>query len=104
MFAVIATGGKQYKVSAKDKVKVEKLAAEEGKEVVFDQVLLTGEEDGSKLEIGTPTLKGVQVKAKVLAQGRAKKVVIEKFHSKVRYHKTYGHRQPFTEVEILSIA
>lgn len=99
-FAVIKTGGKQYKVSEKDKLKVEKLNTEEGKNVDFDQVLLVA--DGDKVEIGTPTLKK-RVTAKVLSQGRAKKVRVVKYKPKVRYHKVYGHRQPFTEVQIEKI-
>jgi len=99
-FAVIKTGGKQYQVSEKDKLKVEKLIAEEGKSIEFDQVLLVA--DGAKVEVGTPTLKNL-VTAKVLSQGRAKKVKVVKYKPKVRYHKTQGHRQLFTEVEIQKI-
>ncbi len=112
MLAVIKTGGKQYKVKAKDKIKVEKLVGstsakatadkEEGSEVVFDKVLLRG--DDKSVEVGTPYIKGAKVKAKVLKQGRAKKVEVVHFKSKTRQHKKYGHRQPYTELEILSIS
>lgn len=101
MLAVIKTGGKQYKVKVKDKLKVEKLDAEEGKEIEFDQVL--GKGDDKNFEVGTPTIKGAKVKAKVLRQGRARKVEVVKFKSKTRQHSKYGHRQHFTEVEILAI-
>jgi len=99
-FAVIKTGGKQYQVSEKDKLKIEKLAVAEGKSVEFDQVLLLA--DGDKVEVGTPTLKK-KVTAKVLSQGRAKKVNVVKYKAKIRYHKKQGHRQLFTEVEIQKI-
>ncbi|MFH1536898.1 MAG: 50S ribosomal protein L21 [Patescibacteria group bacterium] len=97
MIAVIKTGGKQYKVQAKDKLKVEKLTTEEGKEHVFDQVLLLGD------KVGTPLVSGAKVKAKVLKQGRARKVEVVKYKNKTRYKKTIGHRQPYTEVEILEV-
>ena len=99
-FAVIKTGGKQYKVAEKDKLKIEKLNIDEGQKVEFDQVLLVA--DGDKVEVGAPTLKN-KVTAKVLAQGKAKKVRVVKYKRKTRYHKVYGHRQPFTEVEIQKI-
>ena len=99
--AVIKTGGKQYVVSEKQKVKIEKLEAETGKNVDFDQVLLVV--DGDKVEVGKPIL-GKKVTAKVLAQGRADKVRVLKYKAKVRYDKVYGHRQPFTEVEIEKIS
>lgn len=101
MFAVIKTGGKQYLVSPADKIKVEKLDKEAGKEISFDQVLLV--EKGKSLKIGTPLVKGVKVKAKVLKQDKAKKVIVFKYRPKKRYQKKKGHRQPFTEVEILKI-
>ena len=97
MIAVIKTGGKQYKVQAKDKLKVEKLLTEEGKEHVFDQVLLLGD------KVGTPLVSGAKVKAKILKQGRARKVEVVKYKNKTRYKRKAGHRQPFTEVEILHV-
>jgi len=102
MFAVIKTGGKQYLVSPGDKIKVEKLEADEGKEITFDQVLLV--EKGKSVEIGNPLVKGVKVKAKVLKQDKAKKIIVFKYKAKKRYQKKMGHRQPFTEVEILGIS
>lgn len=101
MLAVIKTGGKQYKVSPKDKIKIEKLAAEEGAEVVFDNVLLV--EDEKDLTIGEPEVKGATVTAKVLKQAKADKVMTFKYKSKKRYKLKKGHRQLYTEVEILSI-
>jgi len=100
-FAVIKTGGKQYKVAEKDKLKIEKLKVEEGKNYTFDEVLMVA--DGDKVDVGTPTLTK-KVTAKVLAQGKAPKVRVEKYKPKTRYHKVYGHRQPFTEVQIEKIS
>lgn len=102
MFAVIKTGGKQYLVSPKDKIKIEKIDVEEGKEVVFDEVLLLGN-DEKDIQIGEPLVKGAQVKAKVIIQDRAKKIIIFKYKPKKRYQKKAGHRQPYTEIEILEI-
>ncbi len=101
MLAIIKTGGKQYLVTPGQKIKIEKIEEEKGKDVVFDEVLLL-EKDG-KLEIGTPFIKGVKVKGKVMGQGKTKKVIIFKYKSKKRYKKKKGHRQPFTEVEIKEI-
>ena len=101
MFAVIRTGGKQYLVSPGDKIKIEKLEKEEGKEVTFTDVLLV--EKSNKLEIGTPKVKGAKVVGKILKQDKAKKIIILKYKPKTRYKKKTGHRQPFTEVEILKI-
>jgi len=102
MFAVIKTGGKQYLVSTGEKIKIEKIDTEEGKEVVFDEVLLLGK-DEKDVKIGNPFVKGARVKAKVLKQDRAKKIIIFKYKPKKRYQKKQGHRQPYTEVEILKI-
>ena len=101
MFAVIRTGGKQYLVSPGDKIKIEKLDKEEGKEVNFTDVLLL--EKSNKLEIGTPKVKGAKVIGKILKQDKAKKIIILKYKPKTRYKKKTGHRQPFTEVEIIKI-
>lgn len=100
-FAVIETGGKQYIVTPGQKLKVEKLIANEGDSFKFDKVLLTA--DGDKVEVGLPHVKGAVVEAKVLKQGRADKVLIFKYHSKTRYRKRKGHRQMFTELEIVKI-
>ena len=101
MYAVIETGGKQYKVTLGQKLKIEKLAVNEGDSVNFDQVLLVAGDDSIK--IGTPLVKGAQVSAKVLAQGRHKKIKIIKFRRRKHYDRQYGHRQDFTEVEITGI-
>lgn len=104
MIAVIKTGGKQYTIKEGDTIRVEKLDnVEEGKPVTFDEVLLVSKEDGSDTKVGTPTVKGATVEATVKKQGRAKKVLVQKFKAKVRYSRTQGHRQPFTEVEISKI-
>lgn len=104
MIAVIKTGGKQYLVKKGDKLRVEKIAkVEEGKNVTFEEVLMVGEASGAKSQVGTPVVKGAKVEAKVLEQGRARKIEVRKFKAKSRYARNYGHRQPYTEVEILSI-
>jgi len=100
-FAVIKTGGKQYLVSEGKKIKIEKLEAEEGKKVIFDQVLLTS--DVNKLLIGAPLIEGAKVTGKILKQGRAEKIVVFKYKPKKRYKKKQGHRQSFTEVEITGV-
>jgi len=102
MFAVIKTGGKQYLVSPGDKIKIEKLDVEEKKEIVFDEVLLVVS-DKKNVKIGDPLVKGAKVKAKVIKQDKAKKIIIFKYKAKKRYQKKKGHRQPYTEVEILKI-
>ena len=97
MYAVIATGGKQYKVAVGDVIRVEKLGAEEGAQVVFDKVLLVGDD---KLTVGAPYVEGASVKATVTKEGKAKKVIVYKYKRKTGYHKKNGHRQLFTEVKI----
>ena len=99
--AVIKTGGKQYVVSSGQKLKIEKLEVEVGKEVIFDQVLLL--EKGGKLAIGEPLVEGAKVAGKVLEQGKADKVIAFKYKAKKRYHVKKGHRQKYTEVEITKI-
>ena len=99
MLAVIKTGGKQYLVKPGDKIKIEKIEKKEGEEVIFDQVLLL--EKNRKLEIGRPLISGAKLTAKVLKQGKGKKVIIFKYKPKTRYKKKAGHRQLFTEVKIL---
>ncbi|MEA1937225.1 MAG: 50S ribosomal protein L21 [Patescibacteria group bacterium] len=103
MIAVIKTGGKQYKVSPKSKLKIEKIKGEEGAKFVFDQVLLTSSEDGKDINIGEPTIKDAKVEAKILKQARAKKIEVVKHKAKKRYDRRAGHRQFFTEVEIEKI-
>lgn len=101
MFAIIETGGKQYKVAPGQKIKIEKVEAAAGENFIFDKVLLTA--DGEKVNIGTPYVAGAKVEGKILKQGRAKKVIVFKYHSKTRYRKKKGHRQHFSEVEITKI-
>lgn len=101
-FAVIKTGGKQYKVAEGQTLKLEKLPAQEGGEVTFDKVLLAADE--SKTEIGRPYIKDAQVKAKIIKQGRARKIIIIKFNPKKRYKKKQGHRQSFSQVQITQIS
>lgn len=100
--AVIATGGKQYKVAEGQKVKVEKIAAKEGDSVSFDQVFLVAKGDG--VEVGQPVVSGARVEAKVLRHAREDKKIVFKYHSKTRERKKKGHRQEFTEVEITKIS
>ena len=101
MFAVIKTGGKQYKVQAGDLVKVEKLDAEEGKTIKISDVLMVV--DGETTTVGTPTVKGATVSAKVTSHGRGPKVKIVKFHRRKQYRKQMGHRQAYTELSIVKI-
>jgi len=100
--AIIKTGGKQYIVSEGQKLKIEKLNQKEGDEFDFDKVLLFT--NGEEIKIGQPLVDGVKVKAKVLKEGRGAKKIVFRFKNKTRYKKKKGHRQPFTEVEILSIS
>ena len=99
--AVIKTGGKQYLVKKGDKIKIEKLKGKEGDNVKFE-TLLTTDENGSKIEVGKPTLKS-KVEAKILKQDRAKKILVVKYKNKTRYKRRIGHRQPFTQVEITKV-
>jgi len=101
MYAVIVTGGKQYKVSEGDTLFIEKLGTEEGETVTFDQVLIVGNDD--KVTIGTPVVEGASVEAKVLKNGKAKKIYVFKMKRKKNYRRKKGHRQPFTKVEITKI-
>ena len=102
MFEIIKTGGKQYKVSEGDTLTIEKLN-HDGGEVVFEEVLLVGNAKLENTQIGQPLVEGAKVRAKVLAQQRAAKKIVFKYHSKTRYKKKKGHRQPQTKVEILKI-
>jgi large subunit ribosomal protein L21 len=101
MYAVIKTGGKQYKVAAGEKIKVEQIAADVGQEIVIDQVLAVG--SGADLQVGTPLVAGASVTAKVLAQGKHDKVHIFKMRRRKHYQKRQGHRQAFTELEISAV-
>lgn len=102
MYAVIKTGGKQYRVSAGEKLKIEQIAAEVGQEILLEEVLLVA--DGDALKMGTPLVAGAKVKAKVLKHGRGDKVHIYKMKRRKHYRKSQGHRQNYTEIEILGIA
>jgi large subunit ribosomal protein L21 len=102
MYAVIRTGGKQYKVAAGGKLKVESLPAEVGSEIEINDVLMVA--DGDNVKIGAPVLAGASVKATVLAHGRGDKVMIFKMRRRKHYRKTQGHRQNFTEIRIDGIS
>ena len=100
MYAIIATGGKQYTVSEGDEIRVEKLGLNAGDTVTFDQVLFVN--DGSA-KVGDPTVKGATVTATVVSEGKGKKVIVNKYKRKTGYHKKNGHRQLFTKVKIEKI-
>ena len=101
MYAIIESGNKQYKVKAGDIITVEKLGVDAGETYVFDRVL--GILDGASSVFGKPLVDGASVKAQVLGDGKAKKVIIYKYKSKKGFHKKKGHRQPFTRVKIESV-
>ena len=101
MYAVLTTGGKQYKVSEGDVIYVEKLNVEVDSTVELTEVLAVS--NGETLKVGTPVVEGAKVVAKVVAQGKAKKVVAFKYKAKKRYRRTQGHRQPYTSLKITSI-
>lgn len=101
MYAIIVTGGKQYKVAEGDTLFIEKLDVAEGETVTFDQVLAVAKDDG--MVIGSPVVEGAKVTASVLKNGKSKKVIVYKYKSKKGYHKKQGHRQPYTKVQISAI-
>jgi len=101
MYAVIKTGGKQYKVAAGEKIKVERIAAQVGQEIVIDQVLAVG--NGADLAVGSPMVVGASVRATVLSQGKHDKVHIFKMRRRKHYRKSQGHRQSYTELQIGSV-
>ena len=101
MYAVIVTGGKQYKVAEGDTLFVEKLNAEEGSAVTFDQVLMVGE--GDSVTVGAPMVDGAKVEAKVVKNGKAKKIYVFKMKRKKNERTKKGHRQPYTKIEITKI-
>ena len=101
MYAVIKTGGKQYKVAAGEKIKIEQIAADVGQEITIDQVLAVGL--GAELTVGTPLVTGATVVATVLTQGRHDKVRIFKMRRRKHYQKRQGHRQNFTEIQISAV-
>jgi large subunit ribosomal protein L21 len=100
MYAIIATGGKQYKVAEGDIIKVEKLGVEAGETVTFDQVLVV---NSGELVVGNPTVANASVTAQVVEEGKNKKIVVYRYKSKTGYHKKNGHRQPYTKVKIEKI-
>ena len=102
MYAVIRTGGKQYKVAAGEKIKVEQIAADVGQEVVIDQVLAIG--SGADLTVGAPLVAGASVNATVVAQGKHDQVHIFKMRRRKHYRKSQGHRQTFTELQINTVS
>ena len=101
MYAIIETGGKQYKVSEGDIITVEKLGVEAGSEYTFENVLAVN--NGEKLTVGTPVVAGASVVASVIGDGKAKKVIVYKYKPKKTFHKKTGHRQPFTKLKIEKI-
>ena len=101
MFAVIETGGKQYLVSSGNALRIEKLPKQEGESIIFDKVLLVA--DGETVVVGKPYLPGVTVEAALTKQGRSRKIRILRYHSKTRRRRRKGHRQPFTQVAVVSI-
>ena len=100
MYAIIATGGKQYKVAEGDIINVEKLGVEAGENVTFDQVLAVND---CSLKVGQPTVAGATVTASVVKEGKAKKVIVYRYKRKTGYHKKNGHRQQYTQVKIEKI-
>ena len=100
MYAIIATGGKQYKVSEGDVIKVEKLDAKVGESFTFYQVLIV---NNGEVKVGDPTVAGASVEASVVSEGRGKKVIVYRYKRKSGYHKKNGHRQSYTEVKIEKI-
>lgn len=101
MYAIIATGGKQYKVTEGDIITVEKLNVEAGQEVTFNTVLVLSKND--TVSVGAPYVEGASVVASVLGEGKEKKVVVYKYKPKKGFHKKRGHRQPFTKLQIKSL-
>lgn len=101
MFAIIETGGKQYKVKEGDEVFIEKMDAEAGQTVKFDKVIAVV--DGENMKFGTPTVNNAQVNASVIKNGKSKKILVFKYNAKKNYRRRQGHRQPYTKVKIESI-
>ena len=104
MFAIIKTGGKQYKVNEGETIKIEKITGKAGDKVDFKEVLLLADEEGKDVKVGKPNVDGAKVEAEVIEQGRARKVRVIKYKPKSRYRKRAGHRQMFTKVKIGAIS
>ncbi len=100
MYAVIHTGGKQYKVAPGENLRIEKIEGDKGTKVSFDKVLLIG---GEAVKIGKPFIEGAKVNAEIVVQDRAKKIIVFKLRRRKNYRRKYGHRQPFTEIKITGI-
>ncbi len=103
MYAVIKTGGKQYRVAQGDKLRVEKLIGDVGTTVTFSDILFVGGLGGDSVTIGTPHVAGAKVEAKIVAQDRDKKIIVFKFRRRKNYRRKNGHRQPFTALEITNV-
>ena len=101
MYAILETGGKQYRVAEGDVIKVEKLPGDAGDQIQFDKVLLIS--DGNEVKVGTPYIEGAKIAGEIVETGKGKKVIVFKFKSKKDYRRKQGHRQPFTAVEITSL-
>ena len=101
MYAIVETGGKQYRVAEGDVITVERLAAQEGEEITLDRVLLVASEDGVK--VGRPVVEGTKVKATVTGHGKHPKILVFKYKPKKNYRRRYGHRQPYTQLKITKI-
>ena len=102
MYAVISSGGKQYKVETGQTLRVEKIQGEVGAPVSFNEVLIVS--DGETIQVGTPVVDGVSVQGHIVAQGREKKIIVFKYKRRKRYRRKQGHRQPFTAIQIDTIA
>ena len=98
MYAIVNTGGKQYKIKEGDVLRIEKIAGDIGNDVNFDQVLMVS--DGENITVGTPTVENVGVKAHIVDQGKAKKIIVFKYKRRKRYRRKQGHRQQYTAVQI----
>ncbi len=103
MYAVIETGGKQYRVKEGDTFRVEKLASKPGEVVEFDRVLMVADDDGGGVTVGAPHVPGAKVTATVVSEGKARKILVFKYKAKKNYRRRHGHRQPYTEVRIQSV-
>ena len=101
MYAVVKTGGKQYRVSEGDRVRVEKLPGSVGDTVELDEVLMLG---GDKVSVGAPTVSGAKVQAEIVAQGRGRKIIVFKIRRRKSYRRKAGHRQPYTELKVTGIS
>jgi large subunit ribosomal protein L21 len=104
MYAVIKTGGKQYRVAQGDKLRVEKLPGAVGEAITFGEVLMIGGGEGDSLQLGRPLLSGAKVEAKIVTQDRGKKIIVFKFKRRKNFRRKNGHRQPFTALEITGIS